>query len=592
MAWTSLLSVPQHKTAKWGRRAVSVAGLLAASCLGLTQVGCDSTSSWPEDGADYLNLRKSFLDPSQVGDFSKKGGPLKPWPILDSLDVIDAPSDRWANATEPTTADILADKSEYTISAGDTIRVSIFDLIQPGGEYIKDATVSEDGNVSIQNIGVVKVLGLNTRQIEEKFAQIAIERNVLPAPGNGNLGPQVAVTLLGSRSRVFSLIGSISRPGTYNVLTNDFRLLDALALAGDIPVQPGMDYLYVIRQVPFSEKTIDPATPVKPITPVTPTKPGNGGSNPLDVLEGIERGTTKPSTAPSSAVPTLVRPLPTAAVVNDGSSVQLAQADLDAALGTPGAKPAAAATTPTTSAAPETTTKPGDPLLTDAISGGTKTTTGQYVYIDGKWVLVNATQPAPGTTGGTGVATLPPDAIQTVPGTEPTAKNPADPFASTQPTDLRQQRVIRIPINALREGQARYNIIVRPGDIINVPSVEPGEFYMMGQISRPGVYTLTGRRITLKMAVASGGGLSGLAIPWKCELIRRIGPNQEVTVQVNLKKIFEGEHPDIFLKPNDILNVGTDPIAPFLAVTRNAYRASYGWGFVYDRNYGDPDQNR
>lgn len=591
MAWTSLLSVSQHKTAKHGRLALSVVGLLAISCLGLTQVGCSSSSSWPEDGADYLNLRKSFLDPSQVGDFTKKSGPLKPWPILDSLDVIDAPTDRWANATEPTTADILADKSEYTISAGDSIRVSIFDLIQPGGEYIKDATVSEDGNVSIQNIGVVKVLGLNTRQIEEKFAQIAIERNVLPAPGNGNLGPQVAVTLLGSRSRVFSLIGSISRPGTYNVLTNDFRLLDALALAGDIPVQPGMDYLYVIRQVPFSEKTIDPATPVKPVTPVTPTKPENGGSNPLDVLEGIEKGTTKPSTAPSSAAPALVRPLPTAVVVSDANGVQLAQTDLDAALGAPGAKPATTSSTPAATTAPQATTKPGDPLLTDAISGGNKTTTGQYVYIDGKWVLVNTTQPASGTAGGTGVATLPPDVIQTVPGTEPAAKHTTDPFASTQPTDLRQQRVIRIPINALREGQARYNIIVRPGDIINVPSVEPGEFYMMGQIARPGVYTLTGRRITLKMAVASGGGLSGLAIPWKCELIRRIGPNQEVTVQVNLKKIFEGEHPDIFLKPNDILNVGTDPIAPFLAVTRNAYRASYGWGFIYDRNFGDTNNN-
>jgi len=33
------------------------------------------------------------------------------------------------------------------------------------------------------------------------------------------------------------------------------------------------------------------------------------------------------------------------------------------------------------------------------------------------------------------------------------------------------------------------------------------------------------------------------------------------------------------------VNVGTDMIAPFLAVTRNAYRAAYGFGFTYDRNF-------
>jgi hypothetical protein len=104
------------------------------------------------------------------------------------------------------------------------------------------------------------------------------------------------------------------------------------------------------------------------------------------------------------------------------------------------------------------------------------------------------------------------------------------------------------------------------------------------------VYTLTGRKITLKMAVASAGNLDNLAIPRKCEVIRRIGPNQEAVVQVNLQAIFDGDQPDIFLKPNDLVNVGTDAVAPFLAVTRNAYRASYGWGFLYDRNYA-PDNN-
>jgi len=48
--------------------------------------------------------------------------------------------------------------------------------------------------------------------------------------------------------------------------------------------------------------------------------------------------------------------------------------------------------------------------------------------------------------------------------------------------------------------------------------------------------------------------------------------------------VFDGEQPDMYLESNDLVNVGTDAFATFLAVTRNAYRASYGWGFTYDRN--------
>jgi protein involved in polysaccharide export with SLBB domain len=185
------------------------------------------------------------------------------------------------------------------------------------------------------------------------------------------------------------------------------------------------------------------------------------------------------------------------------------------------------------------------------------------IYVDGRWVEV-----------------------------APSAKtdlNPREAMAAA--TGITPPRVIRIPIDKLREGDPNYNIVIRPGDTINVQNIVPGEFYMLGHV-RPGVYSLTGRKVTLKQAVAAAGGLDPLAIPRRCDLIRRIqvGNTQvEVTVQVDLQRIFDGEEPDIYLKANDILNVGTDAVAPFLAVLRNAYRAAYGWGFTYDRNlYNQP----
>jgi hypothetical protein len=58
---------------------------------------------------------------------------------------------------------------------------------------------------------------------------------------------------------------------------------------------------------------------------------------------------------------------------------------------------------------------------------------------------------------------------------------------------------------------------------------------------------------------------------------------------VDLEKITTGEQPDFFIKPNDLINVGTHPTSYFRYVMRNAFRATYGFGFIYDRNFADRD---
>jgi len=152
-----------------------------------------------------------------------------------------------------------------------------------------------------------------------------------------------------------------------------------------------------------------------------------------------------------------------------------------------------------------------------------------------------------------------------------------------------QTRLIRIPADKLLAGDPRYNIIIKPGDTIHVPVDIIGEFAIMGNVNRSGYIDITGRPMTLKMAVAAAGGLGPLASPKNVEVIRRIGTAREEIVMVNLDKIASGEQPDFFIKPNDLINVGTDVTARWRAVLRNAFRATYGFGFVYDRNFADID---
>ena len=125
------------------------------------------------------------------------------------------------------------------------------------------------------------------------------------------------------------------------------------------------------------------------------------------------------------------------------------------------------------------------------------------------------------------------------------------------------QRVIRVPVEPLIAGDARYNIVIRPGDIIRVPPSPQGFYYMRGEVIRPGVYNLPSvGKLTLLRAIAAGGDFAPTAIA-------------------------EGTQPDIYIKRDDMINIGTSFWATPLAVIRGGFRTSYGFGFLLDRNFGN-----
>lgn len=204
------------------------------------------------------------------------------------------------------------------------------------------------------------------------------------------------------------------------------------------------------------------------------------------------------------------------------------------------------------------------------------------IYIEGQWVEVPATGTA--SVAATGPAA---EATATAAATEGAATMEVDWAAAI--TEGSRQRILRIPVRDLMRGDPRYNVVIRPNDKVYAWLGPVGEFYVFGNVYRPGVFSLTGRRITVRQAIAAAGGLGPLAIPDRCELIRRYNDNQEEIIRLNLDAIFAGTQPDVVLKPNDTINVGTNAAAPFMATIRNAFRMTYGFGFVYDRNFADID---
>ncbi len=334
----------------------------------------------------------------------------------------------------------------------------------------------------------------------------------------------VQVRVAEQRQLAYNVFGSVAAPGPYLLPQADFRLLEALSTAGGF--NESSKYVYVIRQVPLNvpSQPRENAPPVQ--APVTPTQPD--GQQPADP-----------------------------------SFLDL----IDDLTGTEGASPAVMggnmmARRPAVGMMPQDAPDPIVDLIDSrsrasgqaAMPGNDPT---RWVFLNGEWVQVaNASADGPDDARGA-------DALVT-------------------------QRVIRVPVEPLVNGDARFNVVVRPGDLIRVPTPPTGNVYMAGQVNRPGVYALPAQgTFTLTRAITAAGGYGPIAIPERVDLTRMMGTERQATIRLNARAIAEGTQPDILLKPDDHVNVGTNFWALPLAVVRNGLRFSYGFGFVLDRNFDE-----
>lgn len=519
---------------------------------------CSKTSWW------------RFLDPSAVVRAPDNNLTN---PIYPSASTADETQELPPGATGPTRDDLAYSTRDYVIGPNDILDISVLDLFAEGLETVLRRQVTEGGTIDMPLLpNAVRCEGLTKDELRDALIQ-AYSPDILKSP-------VISVTVVLQRQNTFSIIGAVARPGSYNVTRKDMRLLDAMAMASG-QSQTNINYLYVIRPAPA--RKVAETTTAQPTTEME-----------LPPLPEI------PSEQPASSTgPVVTPPLPPVPPTAPGS-LERTREDLNRSfneemnkLAPPGGGVAPASN-------PSGVQQP--PHLVDTVAGGSRPATTQPSELELK-ALDNArsTKNVYGSSGTStkvvlGAAATTQPASQAVlrpkalpPTTQPVTSLPAeDPFGWGKALQADQARVIAIDLKKLNQGDPRMNIIIRDNDIINVPLLEQGEFYVEGEVQRPGVYSLTGRQVTIKMAVAAAGNMGPLAWPSNSILIRRIGNNQEQMIPVNVEAIYRGAEPDLFLKANDVLAVGTHVVAPFMAVIRNAFRLTYGFGFIYDRNFADP----
>jgi polysaccharide export outer membrane protein len=498
-----------------------------------------------------VGCNDKFMNPTAIGRF-------RPVPavnvILDSLGVAEETPSEWAGAEEPKPADVVPYETDYVFGSGDVVRISIFELRQEGEPYINDYIVTETGKLSLPDVGIVQASGLTESQLEEEIKQI-LSPSVLKEP-------MVTVILLNSLQRVFSIWGNgVPNPGRMPIPRYDFRLIDALATAR-VATQFNVSYIYVSRPITGKEEI----------------------SEPLKQWPVAEPGKTEELAVPKDEMLEIIAPRAQRqqAELVIASSEMIGDKELTEAAIPEGFEPLADAErspmdvniterVPAKTMGPETIE---EPIATEQKV--------EWIFREGKWVPVQVGKPVPMKMGQEAVKAERPKVSR-----PPKEKVPSGYGTEQAGTGGTYARVIKIPTDKLAGGDPRYNIIIKPGDSVNVPNDMIGEFCVMGNTNQQGFIPLTGRPLTLRMAIAAAGGLGPLAWPKRVEVTRRIARNKEETVMVDLEKIASGEQPDFFIKPLDTINVGTHPSATFRAVMRNAFRATYGFGFLYDRNFAE-----
>lgn len=482
----------------------------------------------------------SFLDSSTLGRWEWTPTQV---PILEHIATIEDSPGETIEYAEPTQEDLVPVVKPYRFGPGDRIKLTLYDVVRLGEAENYERMIDQRGNIEIPQLGAIYVVGLNEEQ-----ARQAVEERMRSRLG---IEPPLAVIEpQAQRDLTFTIMGAVDQPGPYFIPSANYRLLEAVTAGGRF--DSSLDWVHVIRNVPLNDDEGGLRPAPAPGAEPAPQTPKSDGKNLIDLIDNLSQpkgetpGETKSDQPPPAAPPKYpsTQGAPAVIGIDDVTSRTPRRAR---------PAPSAGMMQPAV-ALPEGSRPRAAPAPTPRASSDTT-----WVFLNGKWQQVRTSGAVPA--GDSSV----PDAARS----------------------RGAQRVIRIPLKALLEGRPEYNIVVRPKDVIRIPPAPSGVVYVGGQVARPGPYNLPpAGRLTLERAINAAGGLNNLAIPSRVDLTRMTAPDRQATIRVDLGAIAERTQPDIFLKPDDLVNVGTNFWAYPIAVVRNGFRANYGFGTIVDRNFG------
>ena len=121
----------------------------------------------------------------------------------------------------PSGQTISSAENDYVLSAGDTIDLSVFR--EP--DLTSRSTIARDGSVQLPLIREVKLAGMTVRDARTFLTKLYGEKYLV--------NPQVYLSVSEFAQRKFTIMGQVSRPGSYELQGGQsLDLLEAIGMAG------------------------------------------------------------------------------------------------------------------------------------------------------------------------------------------------------------------------------------------------------------------------------------------------------------------------------------------------------------------------
>jgi polysaccharide biosynthesis/export protein len=144
----------------------------------------------------------------------------------------------------------MAGGEHYLIGNEDVLAINVWK--EP--DVSRMVPVRSDGKISLPLIGEVQAAGKTPKELEGEIAKGL--RDYISEP-------EVTVIVQETKSRRFSILGQVQRPGSYT-LNGDMRVLDAIAIAGGFRDFAKVKNIRILRQesegkqvsLPFNYKDV------------------------------------------------------------------------------------------------------------------------------------------------------------------------------------------------------------------------------------------------------------------------------------------------------------------------------------------------
>ena len=138
----------------------------------------------------------------------------------------------------------LAANDQPPLGAGDQITITVFG--QP--DMSAEVTVGENGSITVPLVGTIKVVNLNSVQLQTLVASRLKEGGYLQDPG-------VSVQIRQVRSQMVSVLGEVQRPGRFP-MQGRMTALEAIATAGGLTERAERAVL-LLRRPPGATNLLD-----------------------------------------------------------------------------------------------------------------------------------------------------------------------------------------------------------------------------------------------------------------------------------------------------------------------------------------------